>query len=85
MREKLAGLQQEQREQQTGAAWMEHYRIVRGNPVRTYEGERFLLKERKDGDAGQAALSGSTEEIIRESSYKDRTKERMCRIVRDTF
>ena len=85
MQEKLAGLQQEQREQQTGAAWMEHYRIVRGNPVRTYEGERFLLKERKDGDAGQAALSGSTEEIIRESSYKDRTKERMCRIVRDTF
>ncbi len=51
MREKLAGLQQEQRERQAGAAWMEHYRIVRGNPVRTYEGERFLLKERKDGDA----------------------------------
>lgn len=51
MRKKLAGLQQEQRERQAGAAWMEHYRIVRGNPVRTYEGERFLLKERKDGDA----------------------------------
>ncbi|MCI8691162.1 MAG: peptide chain release factor H [Lachnospiraceae bacterium] len=60
MREKLAGLQQEQREQQTGAAWMEHYRIVRGNPVRTYEGECFLLKERKDGDDGQAAPPGST-------------------------
>lgn len=24
------------------------------------------------------------EEIIRESSYKDKTKERMCRIIRDT-
>ena len=47
------------RERQADAAWMEHYRIVRGNPVRTYEGERFLLKERKDGDAGQAAPSGS--------------------------
>lgn len=52
MKEKLAGLQQEQRERQAGAAWMEYYRIVRGNPVRLYEGERFLLKERKDGDIG---------------------------------
>ncbi len=60
MQEKLAGLQQEQRERQTGTAWMEHYRIVRGNPVRTYEGECFLLKERKDGDDGQAAPPGST-------------------------
>ena len=47
MREKLAGLQQEQRERQAGAAWMEHYRIVRGNPVRTYEGEKFILKKRQ--------------------------------------
>lgn len=45
MREKLAGLQQEQRELQAGAAWMEHYRIVRGNPVRTYEGERGIKSE----------------------------------------
>ena len=30
MREKLASLQQEQRERQAGTAWMEHYRIVRG-------------------------------------------------------
>ena len=43
MREKLAGLRQEQQEKQADAAWMEHYRIVRGNPVRTYEGERFRL------------------------------------------
>lgn len=46
MREKLADLRQEQQERQAGAAWMEHYRIVRGNPVRTYEGERFLLQSR---------------------------------------
>ena len=54
MREKLAGLRQEQQERQADAAWMEHYRIVRGNPVRVYEGERFLLKERRDGNEGQA-------------------------------
>ena len=45
MREKLAGLRQEQQGRQTDAAWREHCRIVRGNPVRIYEGERFLLKE----------------------------------------
>ena len=60
MREKLAGLRQEQRERQAGAAWIEHYRIVRGNPVRTYEGERFLLKERKDRKVGLMASSEST-------------------------
>lgn len=61
MREKLVGLQQEQWERQAGAAWMEHYRIVRGNPVRTYEGERFQLKERNDGGGGrQAPPSEST-------------------------
>ncbi len=60
MREKLAGLQQEQQERQADVAWTEHYRIVRGNPVRTYVGERFLLKERKDGDTGQTVPSEST-------------------------
>lgn len=60
MREKLADLQQKQQERQADAAWMEHYRIVRGNPVRTYEGERFLLKERKDGKAGLTAPPEST-------------------------
>lgn len=48
MKEKLAGLRQEQLERQTGTAWIEHYRIVRGNPVRIYEGERFVRKEKKD-------------------------------------
>lgn len=46
MQEKLAGLQREQEEKQTNAAWREHNRIVRGNPVRVYEGERFILKSR---------------------------------------
>lgn len=53
MREKLAGLRQEQQERQADAAWMEHYRIVRGDPVRIYEGERFLLKEKRMGAAGR--------------------------------
>lgn len=43
MQEKLARLQQEQKEKQVNAAWREHIRIVRGNPVRTYEGEKFFL------------------------------------------
>lgn len=53
MREKLAGLRQEQQDRQADAAWMEHYRIVRGDPVRIYEGERFLLKEKRMGAAGR--------------------------------
>lgn len=45
MQEKLARLQKEQKEKQDNAAWREHTRIVRGNPVRVYEGERFILKK----------------------------------------
>lgn len=45
MQEKLAQLQQEQKEKQVNAAWREHNRLVRGNPVRTYEGEKFILKK----------------------------------------
>lgn len=45
MQEKLAGLRQEQESAQTNAAWREHTRIVRGNPVRVYEGEKFILKK----------------------------------------
>ncbi|MDO4332228.1 MAG: peptide chain release factor H [Eubacteriales bacterium] len=48
MREKLSQLQQEQKEKQVNAAWREHTRIVRGNPVRVYEGERFILKKQKE-------------------------------------
>ena len=45
LQEKLADLQKEQEAKQINAAWREHTRIVRGNPVRVYEGERFLLRK----------------------------------------
>ncbi len=45
LQEKLADLQKEQEAKQTNAAWREHNRIVRGNPVRIYEGERFVLRK----------------------------------------
>ena len=45
LQEKIAGLLQEQKDKQVNAAWREHNRIVRGNPVRTYVGEKFILKE----------------------------------------
>lgn len=46
LQEKLAALQEKQEAVQANAAWREHARIVRGNPVRTYEGEKFILKTR---------------------------------------
>ena len=46
LQEKLADLQKEQGVKQVNAAWREHYRIVRGNPVRVYEGEKFILRKR---------------------------------------
>lgn len=46
MQEKLMQLQQAQKEKQINAAWREHTRIVRGNPVRIYEGEKFVLKKK---------------------------------------
>jgi len=45
LQEKLMDLQKEQEAKQANAAWREHTRIVRGNPVRTYEGERFALRK----------------------------------------
>ncbi len=45
LQEKLMDLQKEQEAKQANAAWREHTRIVRGNPVRTYEGERFVLRK----------------------------------------
>lgn len=41
---KLRDLQREQKESQINAAWKEHNQIIRGNPVRIYEGEKFILK-----------------------------------------
>ena len=40
----LNRLEQEQKDRQTNTAWQEHNRIVRGNPVRIYEGEHFKRK-----------------------------------------
>lgn len=45
MKEKLDQLEKAQKERQVNAAWREHTRIVRGNPVRIYEGEKFVLKK----------------------------------------
>ena len=36
--------------EQVNAVWAEHTRIVRGNPVRVYEGEKFILKKSKIPD-----------------------------------
>lgn len=44
LQEKLKQLQEEQKDQQNNAAWKEHNSIVRGNPVRVYVGEKFVLK-----------------------------------------
>ena len=44
LQEKLVGLQKEKEAEQVNAAWREHTRIVRGNPVRVYEGKDFVLK-----------------------------------------
>ena len=49
LKRKLADLQEEQEAKQVNAAWREHNRIVRGNPVRTYEGEKFVLKNKQTG------------------------------------
>lgn len=45
LQKKLGNLQKEQEARQVNAAWREHNRIVRGNPVRIYEGEKFILKK----------------------------------------
>ncbi len=49
LQERLKHLTQEQEKKQIHAAWQEHNQIVRGNPVRIYEGERFLLKSDSAG------------------------------------
>ncbi|MDO4292718.1 MAG: peptide chain release factor H [Eubacteriales bacterium] len=40
----LAAMEQEAEARQTNQAWREHTRIVRGNPVRVYEGMEFRIK-----------------------------------------
>ena len=41
----LTALEKENNAKQTNQAWKEHYELVRGNPVRTYEGINFKLKK----------------------------------------
>lgn len=41
----LTALEQENNAKQINQAWKEHYELVRGNPVRTYEGINFKLKK----------------------------------------
>ena len=49
---KLRAILQERRQSeqagQTHAAWREHTRLVRGNPVRVYEGREFVLRRNQD-------------------------------------
>lgn len=45
LQEKLVDLRKEQEAEQVNAAWREHTRIVRGNPVRIYEGEKSVLRK----------------------------------------
>lgn len=48
LQEKLAELQKEQKAKRVNAAWRGHTRIIRGNPVRIYEGEKFVLKKQQE-------------------------------------
>lgn len=45
LRAELAAREQEQGQKQKNTAWGEHTKLVRGNPVRTYVGEKFLRKK----------------------------------------
>lgn len=45
IQEQLLQKEQQVHARHQNAAWREHNRIVRGNPVRVYEGERFLRKK----------------------------------------
>jgi len=45
LREQIAGKNQSSQDSADAQNWMEHYRIVRGNPVRVYEGMDFKKRE----------------------------------------
>ena len=42
--------EQDNRRKQADSAWREHNRIIRGNPVRTYQGKEFRLVATLRGD-----------------------------------
>lgn len=43
----LIVMEQENNARQANQAWKEHYELVRGNPVRIYEGINFKMKNKK--------------------------------------
>lgn len=57
VQDKLIFLQKKQKEKQNNAAWKEHSRIIRGNPIRIYEGEKFILKSPKSQPKLNASLT----------------------------
>lgn len=46
----LNEMEQSEQKKQVNSAWREHTRIVRGNPVRVYEGMEFKLRKGKNGE-----------------------------------
>lgn len=42
--------EQEEKAKQTNSAWREHTQIIRGNPVRVYEGLDFKLRKANNGE-----------------------------------
>ena len=46
----LKHMQSASKEKQKNDAWRKHTRIVRGNPVRIYEGMKFVLRKEKKGE-----------------------------------
>lgn len=49
----LNEMEANEKSKQKNSAWKENYKIVRGNPVRTYVGESFTLKKVKDNGEEQ--------------------------------
>lgn len=58
LEEMLAAREKEEEKKQKGKAWQEHYRIVRGEPVRTYEGMEFVLRAKKEKEENTDVCDG---------------------------
>lgn len=57
IREQLAQMQKQEDEKQVNAAWREHNRIVRGNPVRVYRGMEFAREKYPDKEIDEMKKS----------------------------
>lgn len=53
LRVKLAALEDAERSKQKDAAWQEHQKLVRGNPVRVYSGMKFMLEHCVDTEGSR--------------------------------